>query len=314
MGYTEKDIYDTKGRVRRDIPNVPGIKIDEGPDEPNETHFKILQFIHQGGGYSTTPIIHKWAVLTGITKQKGKKGQQFISENLKWMRRKWALLECPHQQFDVKRANRFPLLYKLTKKGKKLLKDLELDTPNVPPIDGFYKHQLMAATWYQNTWLDCLEKGIEFKLQHEISPTDTHFMLGGEKLIPDWYMLIKPRDKWFLIFNETDRSTEFKTGNKKSTWGRKIRLYNDLFIKHAYRTVLDVPGALTPLLVAITTSERMKKKIFRDIDEYFPSKYDFLVHVTRQYGPHPKDAHVPGFFETLSLWYERHGYPPRKLL
>lgn len=301
MRYTEKDIYDARGRLRRNTPNVPSVKMEEGPEEPNETHFKLLQFIHEGGGYSSTPIIHRFAHLTGITKQEGKKGQEYISTQLKWMRRKWSLLECPQEQFNIRYPERFPLLFKLTKKGKKLLQDLERDTQNVPPIRGFFAHQLISATWYQNQWLHALSEGIEFKLQHELT-IDTHFDLGGEKLYPDSMIAIKPRDKWFLLFNEVDRSTEFHKGDKeRTTWERRIRLYDTLFKK-------QLPH--TPFMCAVTTSDRMHQKILNDIKARHPKgHFNFLVHTTREYGPSPKDAQVVGYVPALSVMYERFEYP-----
>jgi hypothetical protein len=290
--------------------------MEEGPKEPSETHLKLLQFIHEGGGYSSTPIIHRYAYLTGITKQGGKKGQEHISTQLKWMRRKWSLIECPQEQFNAIHPERFPLLFKLTKKGKQLLKDQERYTQNVPSVRGFYAHQLISATWYQNEWLQALSSGIEFKLQHELKPKELHFILGNEKVIPDTFILIKPKDKWFLKFNEADRSTEFHKGDKeKTTWERRIRLYDMLFREKAYERVLDLPEGTMPLMAAITTSDRMRRRILSELEARFPNgRAPYLVHTTRAYGPHPKDAYVPGYFDALSVTYERYNYPPITLL
>lgn len=310
---TKLDLKDTLDRRRRNAPRQPS----EDPKPLNETHLKLLEFIHLFGGYSTTDLIFEFAKLEGITVQVR---NEYVRDKLlkEAMFHNHGVIEKPREQFNVENryghnriAHGFPLVYKVSEKGEKVLKETGLFNKYAPKAHGWYKHQMMTACLYQMFYISASRAGIPFTPQHELKPKEKYIALPPKvKVFPDAVFVLHLTQP-FLIFFELDRGTE--RGSKKATrktWGKSIEFYKEILGRKLYKHNLDLPDGHLSFLATITVDSNMEKKILGHINAEYPKGFArMLVSTTRAFGSTVKDFYPPKLFDILATSWNRSGYP-----
>lgn len=311
-GTTKFDLKDTLERRRRNAPRQPS----STPKPLNNTHLRLLEFIHLFGGFSTVELVHEFAKLDGITLQKQ---STYISKELsEVMFHDNGVIEKPDEQFNVKNPyssmkmnHGVPLVYQVSELGKKALREVGLYNEFAPKAHGWYKHQMMTACLYQMFYISARKAGIKFTAQHELKPKEKYIALPPKvKVFPDAVFVLHLTQP-FLIFFELDRGTE--RGSKKATrktWGKSIEYYKEILGRKLYEHNLDLPEGHLSFLAAITVDSNMEKKILGYIKAEYPKGFArMLVSTTRAFGSTAKDFYPPKLFDILATSWNRSGYP-----
>lgn len=303
-------IYDSVGRRKRDAPPTPSGDLKD----PKKIHLDLAEIVHLYGGYITVDLLHRLAVIAGLTKQKS---SSYVSMRVCEMKNNLGLLR-PAEEIDcLKDRYQHPSLLKITDKCTRLLQETGRYSEFAPSPHGWFKHQMMTATLYQMFQISAHNSGIAFIPQHQLKLREPHIWvnrLKAIKVIPDMVFMLEYSDHSALIFLEIDRGTEkgVKTGHK--TWGKSIKYYQQIFKKELYKQILDAPKDHHAYLVTVTTSSLMHRKILKTIARYYKNGSAFLLtHSTRAFGPLPTDFYPPRFIDMLDVIFDRHEYPPIKL-
>jgi hypothetical protein len=310
--HTKLDLKDTLERRRRNAPRQPSAD----PKPLNKTHLRLLEFIHLFGGFSTIELIHEYARLQGITIQS--KSTYIAKELTNVMFHDNGVLEKPEEQFNVKNPysnmkmnHGVPLVFKVSSKGEKVLKETGLFNKYAPKAHGWYKHQMMTACLYQMFYINAFRAGIPFTPQHELKPKEKYIALPPKvKVFPDAVFVLHLTQP-FLIFFELDRGTE--RGSKKATrktWGKSIEYYKEILGRKLYKHNLDLPNGHLSFLATITVDNNMEKKILGHINAEYPKGFArMLVSTTRAFGSIATDFYPPKLFDILATPWNRSGYP-----
>lgn len=178
----------------------------------------------------------------------------------------------PIQQTFTQNSNYNYLVYDLTDKGKKYLKDNNLWVEAIRPT-GPWVHQFMVSTITATMDIMCLRNGYTYIPGHEIVKTTLHcdveFDWDGKpytkRLTPDAIFAINYGGSYIAYIIEADRNTEAndpKTPHRKSS-RRNIKQYKN-FQKH-YKVHY---GLNCPLVVlTVTTSKNHIPNVLKMIDE-----------------------------------------------
>lgn len=311
--YTKLDFKDSADQRRRNGPRQPAPNDEIRP--LNETHIRILEFIHLFGGFTTSQLVHEFCKLEGITKQTA---ITYVRDKLlkEAMYHNHGVIEKPEEQFVVRNmygsSNRMNhsqyLVYRISEKGERLLKEVGRWNQHAPRAHGWYKHQMMTACTYQIFYLSARKAGIRFTPQHELKPKDSFILLPPElRVFPDAVFVLHLKQP-FLFFFEMDRGTEKGSRKaKRKTWGKGIKYYKRIIQEKLYLENYELPEDHRAFLMAMTTDTTMARRILQDIEQEYQSEcFEMLVHATRSFGPLPSDFYPPRMYNILDVLWDRH--------
>lgn len=291
--------HDTLGRKRRDTKQEE----DNYPLRLVPKDIETFSYLHRHGGRLPTSYI--------LGHRGGNK--QTVQDRLKNLARA-GFIARDEEQFATRHPERNELVHEITEDAEELLRERGLYSDLAPTMFGAFKHQVYLSCVSASVELNARENNIPYTPQHKVLER------GGSLKVQSPYgkfnidLVYELFDKPLLVFTEIDRATERvrtkKIDQDRKNWTNSIKQYQWFIGTGEYKKHFKTEHRA--VLQILTVSQARQDTILSEIGELMPNGCNYIwIHNFPEFG---KLFHPPQTLDILGISWNRHGYPPMKLV